>query len=303
MSAIYHLFDMSISTSSHTLPSIGIIGAGKLGSALSIAFGKQLQWIVCHTVIQAEELRNSFPDIPIYTSIGQITSTCDVVFLTVPDGRIKETAENFSITLGDTFHGKMIVHCSGALGLDELNSCRELGIKTIASHPYQTFTGKDSTALKGIAWGIECEKEDEDSINGLVTSLGGIPVILSAATKANKAVYHASAVVASNFVTTLVEVAREFAAKAGINDVFLAPIIRRAVENSLEALHLDAPLPLTGPIARADITTLELHRKALANTPLWELYSILSRATAITAFRNDIITAEEYELVKNVVKE
>lgn len=294
---------MSISTSSHTLPSIGIIGAGKLGSVLSIAFGKQLRWIVCHTEIQAKELRNSFHDVPIYTSIGQITSACDVVFLTVPDGKIKETAGFFSTVLGSTFVGKMIIHCSGALGLDELNPCREHGMKTIAAHPYQTFTGKDITALKGIAWGIECEKEDEDGINGLVTSLGGIPVVLSSTTKANKAVYHASAVVASNFVTMIVEVAREFAAKAGINDVFLTPIIRRAIENSLEALHRDAPPPLTGPIARADVTTLELHRKALENTPLWELYSILSRATAITAFRNGIITADEYGKVTNVVKE
>lgn len=294
---------MSISISSHSIPSIGIIGAGKLGSVLSIAFGKQLRWIVCHTEIQAKELRKSFPDISVYSSIRQITDTCEVVFLTVPDMRIKETAENFSTTLGDTFRGKMIVHCSGALGLDALDSCRALDMRTIAAHPYQTFTGKDSSALSGIAWGIESEKDDEYRISSLVTSLGGIPVILSPSTRANKAVYHASAVVASNFVTMLVEVAGEFAAKAGISDVFLAPIIRRAIENSLEALHRGAPPPLTGPIARADVTTLELHRKALENTPLWELYSILSRATAITAFRNGIITADEYGKVTNVVKE
>ncbi|MBS1537089.1 MAG: DUF2520 domain-containing protein [Bacteroidetes bacterium] len=294
---------MAVSSNANSSPSVGIIGAGKLGSVLISAFGKRVAWIVCHSQNQAEEIHKQFPTTLIYTSLKEITTLSDVIILTVPDRTIKEVAEELSTQFGTNDSNSVVIHCSGALGVDELISCHEVGMRTVAAHPFQTFTGNNIEALQGIAWGIECEPNDETFVEELVHDLGGIPVILSEITRKNKAVYHASAVVASNFVTMLVEVAKEFAQVAGINDVFLTPIIHQAVKNSLTAVHMNTPLPLTGPIARADISTLKLHRLALENTPLWELYSILSKATAIVAFRNSIITFEEFENIKNVVKD
>lgn len=294
---------MTISSSTYSLPTVGIVGAGKLGSVLAAAFGARVEWIVCHSQGKALELREKFDSIPIYTSINEITQFPDITFLTVSDRNINKVAEELAVVYNQTDEIKTVIHCSGALGLDELSSCKAAGMHAVAAHPFQTFIGEDTNALQGIAWGIECEQDDEVPVKALVGSLGGIPVILSAETRANKALYHASAVVASNFVTMLVEVAREFAIAAGINDMFLAPIIRQAVENSLETLHTNSPLPLTGPIARVDITTLQRHHDALANTPLGELYSILSQATANVAFHNNLISSDEYEIIKNVVKE
>ncbi len=294
---------MTISTNAYSSPTIGIVGAGKLGKVLTTAFGARVEWIVCHSQEKAQELREKFDSKPIYTSIKEITRFPDIIFLTVPDRITKGIAEELAAQYSRADETKTVIHCSGALGLEELAPCHALGMRTVAAHPFQTFTGDDTKALESIAWGIECEQDDEGFSKTLVKSLGGIPVILSAQTRANKALYHASAVVASNFVTMLIEVAREFAAAAGITDVFLAPIIHQAVENSLYALHEDSPLPLTGPIARADITTLQHHHDALANTRLGELYSILSQATANVAFHNNLISSDEYEIIKNVVKE
>lgn len=294
---------MNISSSNYASFSIGIIGAGKLGGVLAKVFGSKLSWIVAHSEKKKLELNERFRDIPIYTSINEITESSDVIFLTVPDRSIKESANEVSAHFGAKGACKVVIHCSGSQGLAELASCRTLGMEVIAAHPFQTFIGEDTSALREIAWGIECEQGNEEFAKALIRNIGGIPFILSDKTVQNKAIYHATAVVASNFVTMLMEVAREFAEAAGIDNQFLEPIIKRAVKNSLESLRKNEPPPLTGPIARADITTLELHRKSLENTPLWELYSILSRATAITAFRNDIITSDEYEVIKNVVKE
>jgi len=294
---------MTLSTNANSSLSVGIIGAGKLAGVLISAFGNRIKWVVCHSQTKADELHRHYKTLPVYLSMKEITSTCDIVILTVPDRSIKEVAEELSFLFDEKDSDKMVIHCSGALGLDELISCKLAGVRTVAAHPFQTFTGSDVSALKGIAWGIECEPNDEKLAELIVRNLGGIPIILSEKTRRNKAMYHASAVVASNFITMLVEVAREFAEVAGINDEFLAPIIRRTVENSLESVHNNTPIPLTGPIARADITTIKRHRTALENTPLWELYSILSHATATVAFSNKIITSEEFENIKNVVKQ
>jgi predicted short-subunit dehydrogenase-like oxidoreductase (DUF2520 family) len=81
---------------------------------------------------------------------------------------------------------------------------------------------------------------------------------------ARKALYHAAAVAASNYLVAVEDLAARLARAAGIppRDALraLLPLVRGTVRN-LERVGL--PAALTGPVARGDAATLRAHRRAL----------------------------------------
>ena len=85
-----------------------------------------------------------------------------------------------------------------------------------------------------------------------------------------RAVYHAGAAIASNFLVTLYRVAAALIAEAGAPPEALVPLMTRTIENGFE---------LTGPIARGDWETVERHREALRGTGFEQLYDALAEAT------------------------
>jgi len=279
--------------------SCGIIGLGRLGGTLAQAL-KPL-WGVAHSPANAEEYQRHCGGM--YSSIEDLEVLPECIIITVPDGQIESVAHSVANHFGSRLEGRMVFHASGALSVDILNSCRTQGARTASAHPFQTFTTASLDALRGIAWGIDCDSDDEEFLGEMIHSLGGNPVFLSEETRQKKALYHATAVVASNFLTMLIATAREFAAVAGIDErLFLAPIIRQTIENSLFTLGTDAPPPLTGPIARGDSTTVHIHRDALAQYPdLLRIYSLLSQATLEVACANKLLTTAQITEIESAL--
>ena len=87
-----------------------------------------------------------------------------------------------------------------------------------------------------------------------------------------RAVYHAGAAVASNYLVTLRRAAGSLLEAAGAPPEALDPLMRRTIENGFE---------LTGPIARGDDATVEAHLAAIrAERPsLAPMYEALADAT------------------------
>ena len=103
---------------------------------------------------------------------------------------------------------------------------------------------------------------------------------------AQKTLYHAAAVFASNYLVTLVDVAMQCYGEAGIAQEtalqMIAPLLRESAEN---AIRLGPAAALTGPIARGDMATVAFHQHALLQ---WRpahaaLYVQLAEATAALA--------------------
>ena len=88
-----------------------------------------------------------------------------------------------------------------------------------------------------------------------------------------RALYHAGAVMASNFLVTLHRAAAQLAVAAGAPPEGLLPLMRRTMENDFE---------LTGPIARGDRETIDRHVAAIREREpqLEPLYAALAEATA-----------------------
>ena len=139
-------------------------------------------------------------------------------------------------------------------------------------HPLQTFVrGRGAEQLDGAWAGVSGEVPDALSRGRwLATELGLQPFELR---DDARALYHAGAALASNYLVTLHRAASRALVAAGAPPEALLPLMRRTMDNGFE---------LTGPIARGDWATVDRHLGAIRKRKprLEPLYRVLAEATA-----------------------
>jgi predicted short-subunit dehydrogenase-like oxidoreductase (DUF2520 family) len=231
------------------LEPICVVGAGRVGSAL------------------AARLRERGVAVRSRAGRGVEAEGAEVVLLCVPDGAIAEVAQQIE-------PGPWMAHVSGATPLQALEPHR----RRFSLHPLQTFTRARGPEQLDGAWAAVTAETDEarDVALGLAATLGLDPFHLA---DADRPLYHAGAVVASNYLVTLHAAAAELAAAAGAPPEALIPLMRRTIENGFD---------LTGPIARGDWATVEAHLAVIRERRpgLEPLYRTLADATALLAGEN-----------------
>jgi predicted short-subunit dehydrogenase-like oxidoreductase (DUF2520 family) len=186
----------------------------------------------------------------------------DVVLLCVPDRAIAEVAVGLE-------PGPWIGHVSGGTPLAALAPHE----RRFSLHPLQTFTRDRGPEQLDGAWAaVTGESEEALTVaTSLAEVLGLHPIALA---DEHRALYHAGAVIASNYLVTLRRAAGELLAAADIPPESLDPLMRRVVENGFQ---------LTGPLQRGDWETVERHRSAIAEQApeLLEAYDALARLTRV----------------------
>lgn len=278
--------------------SVGIIGYGKVGKSLTGAFNSidVLSAILTHSQENVIEIKNKHNDkISIYSKISEMGICPDYLFLTVPDNAITSVSGEIASHFKEELNTKYIIHTSGINSTDVLADCEKYGAKTAAAHPYQTFFFPSSSILFDIPWGIYTDYYKE--IAGLIKLIRGNPVNLKEIEGFDRSLYHASAVIASNYLNSVIQLAGLVAQKAGISAAeFLSKIIQTTIDNNLNSMQDGIGFPLTGPIARADTVTLKLHIESLkGNETLLKSYCYNGLALAGTAFEFELIDNYEYE--------
>ena len=260
-------------------PRLGFVGPGKTGTALARGLagaGYEVVAMFGRDRARLDRAIGSIPGALGSSSPQDVVETADVVFLTVPDDAIQSVAEGLAWA-----PGKSAVHCSGATSLDVLESARAQGADVGAFHPLQTFANPEQAErnLPGSAFTIEASTPAlAKSLAAMATALGGTPLVL----RGDKALYHASAVIACNYLVTLLDAAAGLWPHLGLSKEdglkALLPLVRGTIEN-LEAVGL--PDALTGPVARGDVGTIERNLAALAefSPEQVDLYTELARRT------------------------
>ena len=184
-----------------------------------------------------------------------------LVLLCVPDAAIADVAATIE-------PGPWVAHVSGATPLQALDPHR----RRFSVHPLQTLVrGRGPEQLDGAYAAVTAEGPDARAHgHALARLLGLTPFDLA---DDQRALYHAGAALASNYLVTLHRAAAALFAEAGAPPEALLPLIRRTVDNGFE---------LTGPISRGDWSTVAAHLHALqARRPELEaLYRALAEATA-----------------------
>jgi predicted short-subunit dehydrogenase-like oxidoreductase (DUF2520 family) len=184
----------------------------------------------------------------------------DLVLICVPDAVIAEVARAVP-------PGPWVAHISGATPLAALDPhTRRFGL-----HPLQTFVRSRGAEQLDGAFAAVIAGSDDARRRGwwLAQVLGLEPFDLA---DDRRQLYHAGAVMASNYLVTLHRAAARAVELAGAPPEALVPLMRRVIENHFE---------LTGPIARGDWPTVEAHLKALEEElpELAPLYRELARVT------------------------
>jgi predicted short-subunit dehydrogenase-like oxidoreductase (DUF2520 family) len=220
----------------------------------------------------------------------------ELVLIALPDDHIGEMAARLRHE-GHLAPGTVLVHFSGIHPAAILLGEEGPLLHALAIHPLQSF----ADAVMGVRQlpGCPCSVEGEEALlplaEALATDLGGIPFRI---TTERKALYHAAACVASNYLVALVDTASEIMAACGFGreEAFhlLTPLLRGTGKN-LSALGPE--LALTGPIARGDLRTVRKHLQALAELPpdIQEIYRAMGRRTVALAQRKGTLEAGKAE--------
>ena len=184
----------------------------------------------------------------------------ELVLLCVPDRAIAEVA-------GALEPGPWVAHVSGATPLAALDPHE----RRFSVHPLQTLVAWRGPEQLDGAYAAVTAETDEARRRGfwLAETLGLQSFELA---DARRTLYHAGAVIASNYLATLYRSASALADEAGAPPEALVPLMIRTIENGFE---------LTGPISRGDWSTVDAHLEALheRHPELEPMYRALAEAT------------------------
>ncbi len=252
---------------------IGFIGAGKVGFSLGRYFTERN---VCVSGYYSRNLNSSkeaaaFTKTKYYEQLEEIIEESDTLFLTVPDGSIREV---YSEIIQSDIEGKCLVHCSGAMSSMIFSGIGQKGARGCSVHPICAVSDK-LTGYQDLSKAyFTIEGKDVADVEELIRSCGNVVEAISAEDKVK---YHAAAVYASNLVAGLYDLAAGLLKDCGLSESFaghaLQPLFMGNAEN---IAAVGAVRALTGPVERADITTIEKHLVALEGEER-EIYRLLSR--------------------------
>lgn len=256
----------SISTVKPSLPGIALIGLGNWGTSLAaalLAAGIPLREVVVKR-LPARKSRG----LRLTTVKGALLDAA-VLWICVPDGKIAEIAATLVARrqeLGHSLDGQIVLHSSGVLTVESLAAASIAGAQVASVHPLMTFPTRKPVALAGAPFAVESSAAIRRRLFALVRRLGGKPFRIDSG---NKILYHAAATLASPLLLSGMVAAQRTAMLAGLSTKqaarLLAPIAASTVQNFMSR---GAGESFSGPIARGDIATIQLHLQALAAHPI-----------------------------------
>lgn len=261
---------------------INIIGAGRLGLSLARALlenncAKPLTIYNRRLEPALEAIRTWGPGNAVETLAD--LPLADITLITAPDDAIARIAAQLAQShLASP--GQMVAHCSGVLGSEVLSPLRESGGLIASIHPLRAFRAGNVpfNAFQGCDCVVEGDAQVAQALTTLFTRIGAHVMPIQAS---KKAVYHAAAVMASNYLITLAGCANTLFHEAGLSDALAQNITNNLMQNSLTNLKetRQASLALTGPLARGDIQTITKHLNAIPSESIRTLYRAAGLAT------------------------
>src|SRR5690348_10874389 len=221
------------------MPTIAVIGAGRMGSALAAA------------------LRNSGAEVRGPLGRGEAPAGGDVVLLCVPDREIAAAAAIVP-------PGPLVGHVSASAPLDLLAPHERFSM-----HPLLSVVGAGAP-FAGAYCAIDGSSDGALDAARTLAALLGMHVRL--VPREQRALFHAAASLASNSLATVEGAAERLAMLVGLEREALVPLVRATVDNWARQ---GARAALTGPIARGDLATASRQRDAVSESapdmlPLWD---------------------------------
>ncbi|HQZ82112.1 MAG TPA: DUF2520 domain-containing protein [Pyrinomonadaceae bacterium] len=279
-------------------PQIDIIGDGRIGRALTLAFARK--WSPVARIISRTTERE-----PVEGLLPRPIRNDDVFFgvaiISVRDSQIEVASNTVKSHLRP---GCVVLHTSGSRSSEVLAPLREAGASIGSMHPLVSVSDPAAGA-ESLASGYFCIEGDEKACvaaKELVDVLGGRSFKIA---PDKKALYHAAAVMSAGHIAALFSASVELLAECGVSTdearKVLGPLV---VSTAANLEHYSPEDALTGPFARGDRETIEKNLHAIrssAHPDLAEIYCLLGLRSLDLA-RKKGISEEDIQAITAILR-
>jgi len=275
---------------------IGFIGAGKVGFSLGKYFCEHGLNVIGYysrnpqSALQAAKFTGTMD----FNDIESIVEASDTLFLTVPDGTIKELWDYIDKL---SIKNKIICHCSGSLSSSVFSNIDNHGSYGYSIHPLLGISDKLNSykELSHAFFTLEGSEGRLNEMQILLKSLGNSIQVIS---PESKAVYHSAAVFASNLMVALAQTSIDLLKNCGFDEknasLALYPLMFGNMKNIVRQGTVGA---LTGPVERCDIETVARNLFCLDEIDR-QLYILLSKKLiTIAKIKNPNCNYAELEMM------
>jgi len=247
-------------------PNITIIGCGRVGTALAVFLsraGYPVTGFFSRHLESAEKAAKAAGTGRVYDTLQGAVAVGDIMFITTPDQRIEAVCGELAAIKG-LLDQRMVLHCSGALSSEILSAARACGAEVGSVHPLQSFVPYEPghpSPFQGIHISVEGSDRAVAAGKEMAVDLGGACFTLPTHAKT---LYHASAVVASNYLVTLAHFALDLLKSANLSEKEAYPILEPLITGTLNNIkNRGTRDALTGPVARGDAAVVADHLEDL----------------------------------------
>jgi len=284
------------------MKNVGIIGLGRLGTALAVSLGR-FGYTIRAVTRDAQPQTRTIGDLTVSVlPLERVVPESDALFIATPDGIIAQIAESL---MNFDLNTKAVLHLSGSHSSSMLASLKERGACIGSLHPLQSFASVEQAIsnLPGSYFTFEGDESLSGWVSSLVEKFGGILKILPSAD--SKTIYHAGAVIVSNYMVALAEMGVRCLRHSGFSEQeaqeALLPLMRGTL-NNISRLPLGKAL--TGPISRGDIGVVASHLEVLARDlpDVKRPYCALAPVLADIARKEGKLSIEKYRELKRIIK-
>lgn len=253
---------------SQPLPSVAIIGPGRIGQAMGRLLAQSHVPIAFIAARQPAAARRAarFIGMGIPTGIADPRLlSASVVLITTSDSAIAEVARELAQqgNARDAWQGKVVLHTCGSLPSAALYPLKLRGAAIGSLHPFQTVPSPQAGVrnLRGAFWALEGDRPALGVARSWVKRLDGVAFRVPAG---EKTLYHLSAFLVCPTVVTLMAQAASLLGQAGVPSKISRPMLRQFVcETARNFADVGPQRALTGPVVRGDWATIRRHRAAL----------------------------------------
>lgn len=301
------------------MKTLTIIGGGNVGRTLGFLWRDAktfaVRQVLNRSVESAREAAKFIGEGNAVPSFDALSPT-DVYLISTPDAHIGACCDRLAATAGLLTAASTVLHCSGSLSASVLSAALGQGARAASVHPVksfadpalavQTFTGT-FCGVEGVIGGenfIASENlisGEDDVVADAFRRIGGV---LFGIDPAQKTVYHAGTVFASNYLVALMETALRCFERAGIAreeaSRLMEPITHGTLDN---VLALGTTRALTGPIARGDQAVVARQHAALS---AWDgdmslAYVALGRVALQLSSKQGNAGAQDLQVIQDVL--
>ena len=286
-------------------PEIALIGPGKVGCAVGRRLhlaGYPISAVIGRTQEQAADACRFIGCAPAAAS-NQLAaaSKAKIILLTVKDDQISNLAKELH-RLKKLSSDQTLIHFSGLKPASAMLSPSS-ETETISIHPLLPFADREIAirALQNCPCAYEGSPARHHLAIELIAAFGGQAFPIE---PEQKALYHASASIASNFLVTLLATSEELLKSCGIPTDQAIPLIMPLVRATLDNVEkVGTEQGLTGPIVRGDQSTITAHLTALqdASPQIDTLYRHLGIETVNLANKSGRLAVEYAKKLKEIL--